>query len=99
MLLRQDRFGRDMNEGTSDFRAEDRIAVSGGRCERQHGLMRDFARPIMRLQSSKFALRPARIVERTGGRPFACTGASIVDTQAVSVGPVNVVTFDQGRLP
>lgn len=57
-----------MIKGTSDFRTQDDIAASWDRCERQHKLIRDSARPIMRLQSSEVAPRLEQIVERTGGR-------------------------------
>ena len=54
--------------GTPDTGAKDAIAASWERCKRQHKLVRDSARPIMRLQTSEIAPRLEQIVERTGGR-------------------------------
>lgn len=157
------------------------IAASWERCERQHRLARDTARPILRLQVSEIATRLEQITERTGGRqgifrqlasvardgkrclvvtdaegvlvrletadpdrgaenwhgiglgscwdervagtngvsmalrsgraftvggadhfyarlkPFACTGAPILDAEGALVGSVNLVTFDHGN--
>ncbi|MFD2741591.1 sigma-54-dependent Fis family transcriptional regulator [Sulfitobacter aestuarii] len=155
------------------------IAASWARCEGQHRLARDAARPILRLQASEIAPRLERITERTGGRqgffrhlasvtsdgkrclvvtdaegvlvrletagmgaedwngialgscwdervagtngvsmalragravtvggadhfyarlkPFACTGAPILDAKGALVGSVSLVTFDRGN--
>ncbi|GMG83164.1 sigma-54-dependent transcriptional regulator EatR [Paralimibaculum aggregatum] len=48
--------------------SETAIAASWERCERKHNLVRDAARPILRLQSTEIAPRFAELVERTGGR-------------------------------
>ncbi|MEM9439554.1 MAG: hypothetical protein AAGA73_03835, partial [Pseudomonadota bacterium] len=48
-------------------RDEDIIAASWKRCERQHGLVRETAYPILRLQSSEVAPRLEEMVERIGG--------------------------------
>ncbi|MCP1167699.1 sigma-54-dependent transcriptional regulator family protein [Limimaricola litoreus] len=57
-----------MTAGTTDLRRREEIAASWERCERQHKLTRDAARPILLLQASEIAPRLKRIVERTGGR-------------------------------
>ena len=48
-------------------RDEDVISASWQRCERQHGLVRETAYPILRLQSSEVAPRSQEMVERIGG--------------------------------
>ena len=51
-----------------DAFTREQIAASWDRCERQHRLTRDAARPILRLQASEIAPRLEQITERTGGR-------------------------------
>jgi transcriptional regulator of acetoin/glycerol metabolism len=51
-----------------DALTREEIAASWARCEGQHRLARDAARPILRLQASEIAPRLEQITERTGGR-------------------------------
>lgn len=52
----------------AELSAESAIDASWQRCEQQHKLTRDAARPILRLQTSEVAPRLEKMVERTGGR-------------------------------
>lgn len=81
------------------------ISESWERCELKYKLVRDTARPILRLQSSEVALRLEELVERSGGRQgiisqlaqiAANAGHCLVvtDTDGVSV---RLEGTDQGR--
>ena len=84
-----------MFETTRDTAARDAIAASWERCERQYKLLRDTARPIMRLQSSEITPRLERIVEHTGGRQGFFRQLATVAGQ---VGHCLVVTDAEGIL-
>lgn len=84
-----------MIEGTKASVYKQTIAASWERCERKHNLLRDAARPILRLQSSEIAPRLEQIVERTGGRQGIIRHLASV---AGEVGHCLVVTDAEGVL-
>ncbi|MDO6731457.1 helix-turn-helix domain-containing protein [Marinovum sp. 2_MG-2023] len=57
-----------MNGISARTKPEAAVGASWERCERTYKLVRDAARPILRMQSAEVAPRLEEMVERTGGR-------------------------------
>lgn len=94
-----------MTETATGFGQDGVISASWERCAQRHKLVRDAARPILRLQSSEVAPRLEELVERTGGRQgvfrqlaeiAATAGHCFVVTDADGV-LVRLETTDTGR--